>query len=317
MTKIIFIIIAIFLSACATKLSIFSANKNSSNLLVAVFDTGIDYGNSNYKKRIVTDLDGQSTIFSNLKDTNDPGHGTHVAHTILDRTNEQIRIVPYKLFDYSGDKNRESIKISSGQKLDSLYKKPIESAVKNNIKIVNISGGYNTFREDDYEAFKSAKDVLFIVASGNYVLYQDEKNNIPEDLDKYFIASQVSPDHPQYNQYQYNYYPCAYRLENIICVGDAVSNVDTDEFRVLSNYGSFFIDVFANGENVLAMGVGGKQVTMSGSSMAVPKITAAFANEWVKNPTLSIKDLKEQVFKTFKTEPFYKQASKFGYYLSE
>ena len=298
-------------------LGVVKAEEKNKTILVAVVDTGIDHKSSPYPNRIIINIDGQKTKFDSLTDNHDPGHGTHVAHTILDRTNSNVKIVPYKLFDYSGEKNRLTVKIKEDTKLEPLYKKVIENVVKNKVKIVNISGGYNTYNEDDYEAFKEAKDTLFVVASGNYVLYVDEKKNVPEDLDKYFIASRASKNHTFYNKYQYNFYPCAYRLENVICVGDAISNPKTDEFRVLSNYGSFFVDVFANGEDVSAMGVGGKKVTMSGSSMAVPKITAVFANEWSKDQSLSIEELKNKVFKQFKTEPFYKKCSRFGYYLSE
>lgn len=294
------------------------AKDKKNDLFIAVLDTGIDYQNSPYKNRLIIDWDGQKTSFLNLNDNNDPGHGTHVAHTILDRTKaDNIKIVPYKIFDYRGGQNRTNVKIDESIKSESLYKKVIANVVKNNVKIVNISGGYNTYQEDDYQAFKEAKDVLFIVASGNYVLYSGDEKSVPEDLDKYFIASRASKDHPFYNKYQYNFYPCAYRLENIVCVGDAISNPKTDEFKVLSNYGSFFIDVFANGEDVWAMGVGGEKVSMSGSSMAVPKVTAFFANEWNKNQSLSVEELKAKVFKKFKVEPFFKTSSKFGYYLPE
>lgn len=310
MNKILIILILMF--------SLNVLAKDLSKFFVAVIDTGIDSKNSPNKNRIVTNLLGQSSTFNSLEDSHNPGHGTHVAHIIIQNTSDDVYVVPYKAYDFkNSSEDRETTKKAEDFKNKPFYKSFINSITKSNIKLVNISGGGNVFRKEDYEAFKNAKDTLFIVAAGNYVLYDKKDENKPEDLDKYFIASKAKKDHPLYNKYQYNYYPCAYQLENIVCVGDAISDKKNDIFRILSNYGSFFVDVFANGENVSAVAVGGKVTEMSGSSMSTPKITALFAKEWSKNPKLSISELKAKVFKSLPTEEFYQQYSKFGYYLPE
>ena len=283
----------------------------SQELYVAVIDTGIGYENSKFKNRIKINLDiFQKNNFEDVKDYND--HGSHIGHIILNNTVDQVVIVPYKQYN---KENEGKIQGTATEMLNKAVFSPfIENIKKNKIKLVNISGGYNVYQEKDFEAFKNASDVLFIVASGNNV-YSDDTQI--QDLDKLIIASHTSKNHKFHNKFKYGFYPCAYQLPNIVCVSNAVVNEKLGEVKILANYGSFVVDVFANGENVVSNDASGKMISMTGSSMSTPKVTALFANEMVKNPKLSITELKEKVYSLFKQDDFLKQFSKYGYYLDE
>jgi len=128
--------------------------------------------------------------------------------------------------------------------------KALNWAIDHGAKIINYSGGGPEYSKEEFEAIKRAKEkgIIVVAAAGN------ERSNI-DIKDNY-------------------YYPCAYRLENIICV--TAININ-NQILPSSNYGKKMIDVAAPGENILSTIPGGRYATMTGTSQATAFVSGLVA----------------------------------------
>lgn len=293
---------------------LFSNIVHAKPIKVAVLDTGIDLYDFPYPKQLQLGSVTQYGKSYTLQDSNTPGHGTHVAGTIIERSRDNVIIIPFKVFDLGAAINRiENLSLNETEKGEQ-FATTIRYAKKLGARIINISGGSNRFYPADYEIIKNSPKTLFVVAAGNNVFEKWEENpkfEGPQDLDLFQIAAEA-----KFNFHKYNFYPCAFSLPNVVCVGNAAKD-DKGQMKIISNYGSMFVDLFANGENLLAPVVGGDREFMSGSSMATPQVTALFAKEWFKNPKLNIKQLKEKVFSQLTKYPELESKSKTGLFLDQ
>lgn len=258
------------------------AYQSKAELIIAVLDTGIEESHPYFKEKLFL-IKGHD-----IKDEN--SHGTHVSGIIAKRIDNSIKIMP--------------IKIIQEQKLNSkeFLKKSIKLAIDNGAKIVNISGTSKIYYPEDKAFIEKNKNVLFVVASSNI------KNLDQGTIDLDIILRMNMPTNPL------NSLPCGYYLPNVICVGNAYYN--GKKLKVMSDYGSKVVDIFANGMNVNSSILHGKEGLMSGTSMATPKITALLANEWNKHPELSIENLKKAVF-TQKYDSELKKICKTGILLKD
>lgn len=141
--------------------------------------------------------------------------------------------------------------------------KAIEYAQKNNIKILNFSGGGEEY---DYALENKIKNYngLFICSSGN------DGKSLESD---------------------YNQYPAEFTSGNIISVASC------DYFDFLagdSNYGSFSVDLAAPGVYILST-CGESYAYKSGTSMAAPQVTGVAALIWSKYPSLSVAEIKSAI----------------------
>ncbi|MBE0427188.1 MAG: S8 family serine peptidase [Nitrospirae bacterium] len=212
----------------------------SSNIIIAVLDTGIDYnhndlagniwtnpgetscidGIDNDENGYIDDCIGWNFANNNKAPMDDNGHGTHVAGIIGAVGNNgngiagvmwNVRLMPVKVLD------------SNGAGTDAEITSGIQYAVANGAKIINASLGGPNFSYSAYVAIATANahGVLFVAAAGN--------NGNNNDL---------SP-----------FYPASYDLPNII----SVAATDQDDSRVpFSNYGEISVDVAAPGVYVLS-----------------------------------------------------------------
>ena len=85
-------------------LTALSATQNLNEVVIAVVDTGLDYTNSIFQNRILSDYavdfsHGIPTTTSNTWYVDENGHGTHVAGIIADITPANVKILPIKIFD--------------------------------------------------------------------------------------------------------------------------------------------------------------------------------------------------------------------------
>ncbi len=180
-------------------------------LRIAVVDTGLNLQDPRFSE-LLCDKGTTSVDFTNTSINDTIGHGTHITGLIK---------------EYAGDSNycliilKYYLPYSSG--LDNLKRtiKAFAYAAKQNVSIVNYSGGGGAFDETEMNTILNNKKITFIVAAGN--------DNI--NLDK--------------NCY---YYPACYNLSNIIVVG---SNVSRFKKAPMSNYGRK-VEVWETGENVLS-----------------------------------------------------------------
>ena len=253
----------------------------SSELIVAVIDTGIDYKHEDLKNNIwinraemngqtgvdddgngfIDDYHGYNFVDLNANPMDDHGHGTHCAGIIGAQTNngkgvrgvmKDVSLMPIKFIDSSG----------KGDVLNAI--KAIDYAVQNGAKVLSNSWGYSKSSSLLFDVIKEAhkKGVIFVASAGN--------SHMDNDL--------------------YNNFPSNYHLPNIISV--AAHNY-ADELAYFSNYGIKSVDIAAPGRNIVSTFPNDKYAVLSGTSMSAPFVAAAIAlyqGYWGEDSISQIKD---------------------------
>jgi len=153
--------------------------KGKSSVAVAVIDTGIAYENRGpYRKAPdfdgTTFLPGYDFVNGDPYPNDDDGHGTHVASTIAESTNNGLGVaglafncalMPIKALDKNGDGSYFDI----AQAID--YATNYSENGTNPVKVINMSlgGGPDDFSETVKRAIDAAvaKGILVVVAAGN------------------------------------------------------------------------------------------------------------------------------------------------------
>lgn len=256
--------------------------------IVAVVDTGIDYGHQELSsvmwtnsKEIVGDgidndnngyiddvngwnfYDGNTQIYIGKGDEDD--HATHIAG-VIGAAHNNVGI--------AGIASNTNIKIMSVKALggkdgsgttESIIR-GIQYAEDNGAVICNLSVG----TEYDDPALKEVmqnSDMLFVVASGN------ESSNID----------------------QVPVYPASYDLDNII----SVANLQFDgTLHSSSNYGSKSVDIAAPGTYIYSTISNDSYTYMTGTSMAAPMVTGVAALVYSYYNGISTSGVKEIILKS-------------------
>ncbi len=194
------------------------------------------------------------------------GHGTHVAGVIAARHDvgqilgvaPGVKILPLNFINRNG----------GGQIIDALN--AIRYAASRKVKVINASWGgeaCSTLLRDEIEAL-IPQNILFVVAAGNS---GNDISRLPE-------------------------YPAAFSLDNMITVGASTFDNKTAQF---SNYG-VLVDLVAPGANIASTfpeefdsdGIQDGVVTLNGTSMAAPYVSAAAAVLWSQKPGASYGEIK-------------------------
>ncbi|MBN8549249.1 MAG: S8 family serine peptidase [Deltaproteobacteria bacterium] len=259
--------------------------KGSSDVVVAVIDTGIDYrhpdlqnamwrnpgeiagnGRDDDGNGVVDDVYGYNAITSSGDPLDDAGHGTHVAGTIGASTDNGIgvagvawntRLMAAKFLGSNGS----GLLSDAIKSIDYIVNMKTRYGV--NVKISNNSWGGGGYYSELEAAIARARDadILFVAAAGNSSI----------DMD-------ASPQ-----------YPASYQVDNIISVAavDANSNVAT-----FSNYGGTTVSIAAPGVTIASTYPNGGYVYMNGTSMAAPNVSGALALLHAYRPTLNYLQMK-------------------------
>lgn len=292
---------------------VYNMKKGAQNeVVVAIIDTGVDVDHEDLSQNIwvnpgeipddgidndgngyIDDINGwdfynnDATLYSSVYDSStntnssDPedndDHGTHCAGIIGAVSNNKIGIA-----GVASNINVKimPLKIEGGAKGNGTISdaiKAIKYAEKMGAKVCNISWGSGLNSSSLEQAIRESS-MLFVAAAGN----TGTNNN----------SSPV--------------YPASYDLDNII----SVTFIDADgTLTALSNYGSKTVDLAAPGYDILSTTVGNSYGVMSGSSMAVPHVSAlaamAYASDshlypsnvrkLILNHTTSLSELKGKV----------------------
>ena len=270
-----------------------NVHTGSSDFVVAIIDSGIDFSHDDLSANIWTnpgetgggketdgvDNDGNGYIDdyrgwdffggdNNPTDTLYPlYHGTHVAGIIGAKGNNgegiagicwDVKLMILEFWSLS-----EAISA-------------ISYASNNGARVINASWGTPENLQSLYNAVNYArtKGVLFVAAAGNYSSDPDLDND------------------------QYPYYPASYTLTNVIAV---LATDHNDDITGYSHYGNTSVDLGAPGG--AGDGTGRIYSTkpyddyqyMTGTSMAAPHVTGAAALAWSKIPLMNYTQVKDRI----------------------
>lgn len=230
-------------------LEIWEIITGSTNVVVAVIDTGVDYthldlavnmwinpgetpgnGIDDDDNGYVDDVYGMNAVNNSGDPMDDKNHGTHCSGTIggvgnnaigVVGVNHQVKIMALKFLDYSGSGTTDGAIECINYMID-MKKRGV------NVKVASNSWGGGGYVQSLYDAIAEARDndILFVAAAGNGGSdgIGDNNDSIP-------------------------FYPASYNLANIISVAATNRNDIRSNF---SNYGATSVDLAAPGEAILS-----------------------------------------------------------------
>ena len=252
----------------------------SSDIVVAVIDTGVDYthqdltanmwtninesldGNDNDGNGYVDDIWGWDFFDDDNNPDDGSGHGTHCSGTIAAVGNNGIgvvgvswnaKIMPLRFLGPDGGYTDDAI-------LAIIY------ATDNGADIMSNSWGGGWYSVALENAISAANDagVLFVAAAGNSRTNTDRRPH----------------------------YPSSYDVANIISVA---ATDRYDNLASFSNYGLNSVDLGAPGVYIASTYPGDSYYYMSGTSMAAPHVAGAAALIMAQNPGMSVDVLKAKI----------------------
>ncbi|MDD1725177.1 MAG: S8 family serine peptidase, partial [Methanospirillum sp.] len=260
----------------------------SSDIVVAVIDTGVDYTHSDLAANIwtnpgeiagngkdddgngyVDDLHGYDFINNDNDPMDDNGHGTHCAGVIgavgnngvgIAGINWKVKIMPLKFLRADG----------TGDTASSLN--AIAYARKMGADVISCSWG-GTAKSQALEDAISSTNAVFACASGNEGVNTDVTGH----------------------------YPSGFTEDQIISVAASDEN---DGIPSFSNYGATTVDVAAPGVAILSTYPGSKgyeYVKMKGTSMATPHVAGLAALLLAKDGSLSPSTVKSKIMSSVDT----------------
>jgi subtilisin family serine protease len=253
-----------------------SLTTGSTNVLVAVIDTGIRYTHRDLVSQMwVNPTPGSYPGYSNdvhginaAAGTGDPmddvGHGTHVAGTIGASANDSnpsvgvawnVRLMACKFLGQNGGLTSDSITC-------------VDYAVSQGARIINASYGGTRYSQAVYDSINEAgkQGVLFVAAAGNDGLDNDQ-----------------SP-----------HYPANYALDNIV----SVAALDRwDMLASFSDYGLKTVDIGAPGVEIYSTynNSDSSYAVLDGTSMAAPHVTGIAALVLGRYPTADVSEVRDRI----------------------
>ncbi len=256
--------------------------KGSSNIVVAVIDTGVDYNHPDLAANMwtnsgeianngidddgngyVDDIRGWDFVNEDKDPYDDNKHGTHCAGTIGAVGNNgvgvagvswTVKIMPLKFLSASG----------SGSTSDAVS--AVLYAANKGAKILSNSWGGGGYSQALYDSIvvANSKGALFVAAAGN--------NGTNND--------------------QTPHYPSNYQVANVISVA-ATDNKDL--LASFSCFGATTVHLGAPGVNIYSTLPSNTYGSLSGTSMATPHVAGACALIWAANPSWTYAKVKSQI----------------------
>jgi len=258
----------------------------SSDIVVAVIDTGIDYNHEDLAANIWTnsgeipdngidddgngyidDVHGYNFSYRNAAPLDDVGHGTHIAGIIAAEGNNGVgvagvswstKLMPLKTHNIFGSAYMTDI-ISA-----------MVYAVDMGANVINASYGCQgttciSVAEQDAISAVNEANILFVAAAGN----------------------------SSYDNDSFPAYPASYDIPNIVSVAATDRN---DNLASFSNYGNVTVDLGAPGAEILSTVPTGFDASgyalADGTSMSTAYVSGAAALLLAHSPALAVEDLK-------------------------
>lgn len=240
------------------------SKSSGAKVTVAVIDSGVDYTHPDLVNRVDT-RNGYDYVNGDDDPMDDEGHGTHVAGIIAAELNQE------GIAGVSGKANVEILplkvldKYGEGTMYDVSF--AIMDAADLGADVINLS---LTGERSNSEPRMMEEAIRYALKKGAVVVAA--AGNDADRVERYLPAS----------------------LPGVI----AVSAVDQDlELTKFSNYG-LGITLVAPGEEILSTFKGGRYAYSSGTSQATPFVSGTVALLKVKEPKLSVDQIKERLIKS-------------------
>jgi len=236
----------------------FFPSSGASSVDAYIIDTGIYGAHNDFSGRVIQGFKADNS----WPNTDDHGHGTHVASTvggISYGVAKGVTLIAVKVLSRSGTGSNAGVIAGVNYAAGNKPKRG-----RTSVGNMSLGGSISTALNRACNA-ASAAGVMMVVAAGN---------------DNY-DACQGSPS----------------SAEDVITVGATDIGSNNDDVRsYFSNYGPC-VHVFAPGSNILGAWIGSPAATrvISGTSMASPHVCGVSALVMDQNPTFTFDDLREHV----------------------
>ncbi len=259
--------------------------QGSEEIVVAVLDTGVDYGHTDLVSNmwfrpnnipaydddelgIIDDKQGYNADENSGDPMDDNGHGTHCAGIIgaegdneegIAGINWKVKIMPLKFLGKGGfgsTKNAiEAINYAIDRKKAGV-----------NVRVISASWGSTLYSKALEDAIRAAGEqgILFVAAAGNSSTDNDRRPHYPSNFD----------------------------LPNVISVAALDRN---DELASFSNYGAKTVHIAAPGKEIVSTWLDSKYREASGTSMATPQVSGVAALIVASNPEIKVDELRSRL----------------------
>jgi subtilisin family serine protease len=269
-------------------LKAWAKQRGSSEVVVAVLDSGVDYKHPDLVSNMwfrpdnvpqykddelgtFNDERGFNAADNRSDPMDDNGHGTHCSGIIgaegdndegIAGINWNVRIMPLKFLGRGGFGTTkdaiEAINYAINRK---------QSGV--NVRVINASWGSTMYSKALEDSIRAAGEngILFVAAAGNATTDNDKRPH----------------------------YPSNYNLPNVISVAATDKN---DNLTSFSNYGVKTVHIAAPGREILSTWLNEEYREASGTSMAAPQIAGVAALIVANEPNISVEKLRERLLKS-------------------